>query len=175
MVVLITLLLLLLVVLAGMLLARLELYIDTYRQLYRLRWGIAFSARVDIGGEFPVLVAHFGPFRKRWSLLDLLTRKPKDKQTAPSEKRVNSKKNKPFPFRLIWAMLNTFRCRQFQMELDTDDYVWNAWLFTPVYLTPALRERVTVNFMGHNSLILQIDNRLWNIGVVALRYFFGKK
>ncbi|HKK80431.1 MAG TPA: hypothetical protein VJ933_12425 [Phaeodactylibacter sp.] len=178
MVVLVTLLLLLLLLLVGMLLARLELYIDTYRQLYRIRWGIAFSARVDTEGEFPALVAHFGPFRKRWSVLDLLKRKPKDKQAkqeAPSKKKTGTKKDKPFPFRLIWAMLNTFRCRQFQMELDTDDYVWNAWLFTPVYLTPALRERVTVNFMGHNGLILQVDNRLWNIGIVALRYFLHRK
>lgn len=178
MVVLVTLLLLLLLVLVGMLLVRLELYIDTYRQLYRVRWGIAFSARVDTEGEFPALVAHFGPFRKRWSVLELLKRKTKDKQAehkAPSKKKTGAKKDKPFPSRLVWAMLKTFRCRQFQMELDTDDFVWNAWLFTPIYLTPALRERVTVNFMGHNGLILQIDNRLWNIGMAALRHFLGIK
>jgi hypothetical protein len=178
MVVLVTLLLLLLVVLVGMLLARLELYINTYQQLYCMRWGIAFSARVDTKEDIPAIIAHFGPFRKRWSMLDLLKRKPKAKQTDqdfPSKEKASPKKDKPFPFRLIWLMLNTFRCRQFQMELDTDDYVWNAWLFTPIYLTPELRERVRINFIGRNGMILQIDNRLWNIGMAALRHFLGKK
>jgi hypothetical protein len=168
-------LLLLLILLAGLLLARIEVYIDTYQQLYRLRWGIAFSVRIDTSQEWPAFIAYFGPIRKQWNVLDLVKRHPKpqgeDKPQPDSKRR---KTTKAFPFRLIGALLNTFRLRKFQMELDTDDYVWNAWLFTPIYLTPALWQHIDLNFMGHNGLVLQIDNRLWNVEMAALRYYLNR-
>lgn len=170
--VLLLLLALLIVLIAGMLLARLELYIDTYRHLYRLRWGIALSARVETQGEEPALSAQFGPFHKRWTLGQLLFGKKeqkKEKEKPKPKKQEKAAPSKPFPFRLIFAVMKTFRVRQFRMELDTNDYVWNAWLFTPVFLMPALRQRVHVNFLGHNGLVLQVDNRLWNMGVAALK------
>ncbi len=159
---------LLLLSLAGLFLARMEFHINTYQNHYELRWGPLLQAKVDTTEELPALAVRLGPFRKKWRLSDLQSKTLKTDKPKKTGKK--PKKSKAFPLQLIIDILRSFRVRQFKLQIDTDDYVWNAWLFTPVYLIPGLRRHISINFMGRNGLVLQIENQLWRLGLAALRH-----
>ena len=153
-------LLILLVLLGWIFLAPLVLQIDTDRNVYRLSWLFGFL-RADARGEpddirLRLKVAFW---QKSWALInDLLTEngspEPFPSNDSPeSSKKRKRRKRKRSPRRVISlarAALRSFRVREFTLHLDTDDFVWNAWLFPLFYFLRSERrdDRVSATIVS---------------------------
>jgi hypothetical protein len=159
------LLLALLAVALWLLLAPFSLRLDTYRDEYYLKWHSIGSARLLLlEGELAIGL-RLGPWRKQFYPL-----RPGAKPKAEEEKPAlphpakAKKPRRPFPWRKMRRVLRTFRVREFQLEIDTDDFARNAWLFPLVHSIGPLRRSVHVNFLGRNEGVLVVQNRLWDMG-----------
>jgi hypothetical protein len=170
-------------VVAYLLWAPMVIEINTRRRWYGVHYGPALDAQLVMERlADPSLVVRFWRWRWRWSLLTkrALSRTPKASTSAPEPKPKSkfpiqwggrrSSRRRRFSLPKILALLRTFRVRQFQLRLDTDDYVTNAYLF-PVssYLT-ARGWPVEVNFIRQNELVLQLENRM---GRLMWAYLFS--
>jgi hypothetical protein len=155
-----------------LLLAPFSLRLDTYRDEYYLKWHSIGSARLLLlDGELAIGL-RLGPWRKK---LYPLRPGAKPEKTAAEEQPATpqpgpaKKPRRPFPWRKMLRVLRTFRVREFQLEIDTDDFARNAWLFPLVHSIGALRRRVHINFLGRNEGVLVVKNRLWDMGWAWVR------
>jgi hypothetical protein len=165
-----------------LLLAPIDLVLNSYQNRYLLRWGWIGKATFSPAGDLPLVQLSAGPFSWRWSLEDLVERAGRSagRQQSPASKDnkpVGRKKTrkKRFPKRLILNLMKSFRIKACRLELDTNDYVWNAWLYIPLGIFPVLQRYVTVNFEGRNALVFHLQNRLWWLGVAAFRSQITRK
>lgn len=87
------------------------------------------------------------------------------KQEKPKKKPTKKAKSKwkRFSWRRMKAILRTFKVRYFRMDLDTDDYVLNAYLYPLFYFANRPNRRLSVNFEGRTNVQLQVENRLLRI------------
>ncbi len=164
---LIILLTLLLVLLLWLLWAPLTLVIDSSQGLYRISWWGIASARI-FAHEEQVLMIRFNIFflRKNLGLVDMLN---KEKKAKTEKSKAKKKKYKGPGWRKIKSGIASFRVKEFHVELDTGDYVWNAWLFPIAYFVSRGNVRLQINFNRHNSARIVIENRM-----IRLLYAFLK-
>lgn len=159
----------LLVVVLWLLLAPFSLCLDTYRDNYSLRWRSVGSARLLLlEGELAIRL-RFGIWHKDLYPLQPSTKPKKEKALEAPPQKPSKKKKRPFPWRKMQRVLQSFTISVFQLEIDTGDYTRNAWLYPLVYAIKPLRQHVQVNFMGRNEGVLVVENRLWNIAWAMLR------
>lgn len=77
-------------------------------------------------------------------------------QPTPRSQRLNAR-----TVRRIWAMIKSFRIRQFRLRVDTGDVQLNGLLFPLAYSLARLTGRsIDVNFTNHNELVVEVDNSL---------------
>ena len=157
-----------LVLLFWILAAPLSLRIDTYRGEYWLKWwGIGSVEAMILHGDI-VIHLQAGPWGKDFFPLQQFSERSarKAKQKAKHQKK---KRRSKISFRKAMRMLKTFTVKEFSLDLDTGDYVWDAWLFSLLYAIQPLRQRARINFQGRNECRLEVENRLWKLGWAALR------
>ncbi len=65
-------------------------------------------------------------------------------------------------------VLATFRVEQWQLAIDTGDYVLNAQLY-PVNFLPRCYGHLQINFTGENYGYIRIRNRPWQLLYAYLR------
>lgn len=155
------------IMLLWVLLAPLSLRIDTYLNEYQIKWRGIGKVEVLFIPEDVVLHLRIGPYRKDFYALHLIEKeggKKAPKKAPASEKKRGHK----ISFHMIRRILKSFTIKEFQLEIDTDNYVWNAWLFPLLYAIKPLRHRVSVNFQGRNGIRLFIENKVWKIAWAAL-------
>jgi len=130
--------------------------IDSKRYIYQIRiWGI---------GSMNVIVVHSNIcFR-----LNILGWK-KDFYPGQKEKKILKKKeittkHKKISLKKILhkgnAIIRSFDVKYFYVNLDTDDYVMNAWLYPLATLLSNENRRLSINFLGEVELRLKIENSL---------------
>jgi hypothetical protein len=165
-----------------LLLAPIDLVLNSYQNCYQLRWGWIGKVTLSPGTDRPLVQLRVGPFGWYWSLEDLVEKAGRSagKQSRraaqpnkPSGKKDNRKKG--FPYRLMRHLLKTFKVKTCRLELDTDDYVWNAWLYIPLGIFPILQRYITVNFEGRNALAFHLRNRLWWLGAATIKSQITRK
>lgn len=168
-------LLILLALLAALLITPFDFILNSYRHQYVLRWGWLGMARIDPLGPSPSVRLRLGPVRWRWTLGDLAEmagraskrrrKKPKPEPKAPKKAQQAKGPSKA----LVLRLARTFRIKACFIELDTDNYLLNAWLAPVVWGIPGLSRYLQLNFMGRNEIDLHVRNRLWNLGLAFLR------
>ncbi len=93
---------------------------------------------------------------------------PKQKKVSNSEGRGEKKKSrqKEKPNSLSEGMklgrniLGSFRIRRMNLDIDTDDFLLNAWLLPAFSAVNSERIHMQVNFQGNASLMLDVRTRL---------------
>ncbi len=150
---------LLLFVLLWLLVMPLTLRVDTWRQDYSLRWqGVGRVALLVRDDELVVRV-RIGWWQKDFFPLRPSTRKPKP--TRQPKLRTKARRSwRQLSWRKVRNILRSFRVRYFRLELDTDDYVWNAFLYPLFYFVNRPGRQLSVNFEGRTNLQLEVENRL---------------
>lgn len=143
------------------------LEINTRSGWYGLRVGRQFSLRIVIDEiTDPQVEWRYVWWYKRWSILRQLARRSVDKPQKTDSKRPAKKKKKKrrkrsaLSFSSIRALLATFKCQRFYLEMDTGDVVRNAWLYPVGTFCQAKGWPVAINFEGRQTLICQVENRL---------------
>lgn len=146
------------ILLAWILTAPFSLIVDTYVNEYRIRWWGIGSAEVLFVPDDIVLHLQIGPWGKNFHPL-----RPSPGKAEKKAKASSKKPGRRAPFHKIRRILKTFTVQEFKLELDSGNYVWNAWLFPIVHSLKPLRHRVLVNFLGRNECRLVVKNQLWKI------------
>lgn len=73
--------------------------------------------------------------------------------------------------RMAWAVGRTFRLRTCEVDLDTGDYVLNAYLY-PVFARLTRRNcRLRVGFNGKTHVRIRVENRLYRMLFAFLRTY----
>lgn len=143
------------------------LEINTNSGWYGLRVGRQFSLRIVLDEiTDPQMEWRYAWWSKRWSILRRLAQRPADSskradQKKPDQSQKQSRKKRPaLSFSSFRALLATFRCQRFYLDIDTGDVVRNAWLYPVGTFCQARGWPVAINFEGRQTLIFQLENRL---------------
>lgn len=99
--------------------------------------------------------------------------------SAPKVKKAPPVK-KPLPLKTIWRLtrhlLQSFEVKRFQVQWDSDDFIWNARVFPLAwFLSTRWNARVQINFMGRRELALVLENRPGRMLWAVLQTFFTKR
>ncbi len=65
-------------------------------------------------------------------------------------------------------VMRTFRVIEWQLSVDTGDYIRNAWLY-PLNFLPYGHGHLYINFREENYFFTRIRNRPWKMLVAYLR------
>lgn len=152
----------LIIIFSWLLFSPLYLQIDTRRNEYALRWvGIAEANLIPLNDD--VLLRLRLPFwRKDFSIIKFFVQPTKNKQerTRKATPKQQSKTNWRFFWNFFQRILKSFRVHYFKVELDTDDYVMNAYLYPVCHFLNSPDYSVSINFQGRNQCWLRVENRL---------------
>lgn len=154
------LLLILLLIALWLLLSPLVLKIDTDTGLYQMRYGGIAHARI-LPEKLAVRLWVFF-WKKEYSLYDWEPGKKQESRQEKSAKKTTKRQRdlnqqmdqfrkwKPKIIRAIRAI----RVRVFRLDIDTDDFVWNSYLYPVFYYLDRGRKQITVNYRGDATLKL---------------------
>ena len=104
-------------------------------------------------------------FRKKILLSGIKRVKKRIEKTPMIRKK---KKNFSVLFKKILRVVKTFRIKQWEIGIDTTDYILNAHLY-PLNFLPGLFPYIRINFRGENYLYIKINNNSWRILYAFLR------
>ncbi len=150
----------LVVLLAWLVLLPIRLVIHTNSGEYRVEWGRLIGARLIFLTDDVKIRMHLPFFHK--DFYPLHPSPEAKKKEKPTEKKKKKKKRhsritKVFP--IIKSVLRSFYVRQFKLELDTDNYLTNAYLYPLFYFLNKNRGEWHINYSGQFALDLEIMNR----------------
>ena len=133
--------------------------IDTRENIYLIRW--AGLVRMQILPDTDKLLVinvrslfwnkDFYPLTKR------VAKEQKDEPAKPSKKK---KRSLRYMSRRAWHVLRSFRVRQFSVDLDTGDYIWNAYLYPVFWFLNTRKRHLYINYEGRVTAKIEIRNRL---------------
>jgi hypothetical protein len=93
--------------------------------------------------------------------------KKKRRRKTEKPKRKRSSKKLSGGLQLINGVTRSVRIRKLLLDLDTDDFILNAWLIPVFSSVNSKNIRMRVNFEGTSSLLLNLQTRLgtllWNV------------
>jgi hypothetical protein len=96
--------------------------------------------------------------------------KRKKKKEKPEKK---PKKKRPRRIggnvRLLTDAVASFRIRKLRLDLDTDDFMLNAWLVPAFSLVNSKNIQMRVNFEGNSSLLLELRIHLGSLLWIFIR------
>jgi hypothetical protein len=155
------------VLLLWMLLGPVIIYVDTERTVYRLNLPGIFLARAvpegpffHIRGRILFIPYRFDPFRS-------------GEKKSREKKKKTTRKKKPFSFSGLWDLvrgfLSAFRIRRLKLDIDTEDPMLNAWLIPVFTAVNSDRIRLTANFEGNASLVMDVRTRLGSLAWIFIR------
>ncbi len=159
----------LVVLLIWLVLLPIRLVIHTDSNVYRLEWGELVGAQViplsddlKIRMRFPFFHKDFYPLRPDTGAME------KEKPAEQKEKKKKKRRQLKKAFPIIKSVLRSFYVKQFKLELDTDDYLTNAYLFPLFYFLNKTKGEWNINYNGRFALDLEIINRpVWILFAVT--------
>lgn len=172
MVILLSILTLLLTVVLWLLLAPLIISIDSQQEIIALKWKSIGGINGYIEEEHIILRYNVLFYKKEtkinWiRLLDNQLSK-KDKPKKSKQKKKNKKK-KPIDWRKkISRVLSSFELKKCWINLDTNNYCFNAYLFPIFHIIRGQNYAMQVNFNGKNEVVLHVKNRLIKLIIAVL-------
>ena len=147
-----------LLILGWLLLAPLQLQIDTRIPEISFRWISVGKAKIVYEQDKWWLKISVFFFFKQWDLEGLIFKpKKKVRKNRPKTKRGLSKW-----LRKLFKLLKTFRVTKWRIAIDTGDDVRNAWLYS-LNFYPGIRRHFCVNFFDESYLLLEIRNAPWKM------------
>lgn len=146
-----------LVFVVTILLIPIRIKVDSNYHIYLVEWRHLFSAKLLWRNEEPIIFLKSFFWKKEIPLLNIQTT---SKKKLPKEKKTSKRKKTTFDFRKkIKPLLKSFQVRQFFINIDTDNYIWNAYLFPVFYFLKNKERQLHINFQGDVEVLLEIQNR----------------
>lgn len=157
---------LLLILLLGLLFSHVIIRVNTQQNLYQLSWGLArvqFIPATD-GGYFQVRYAFW---HWEFPLLKLLAKPSSPKKPETKGKMARKKGTGFFSFRRLRRVMRTFKLRFFYLDVDTDDFVYNAYWYPLFRVLSSPTRKLNINFAGRNRCAFEVHNRVYDV-LIAL-------
>ncbi len=146
-----------LLILTWFLTAPLQLRCDSDRGELALRWRGLGSSRLLLAEADLLIEIQILFLRKSWSLLARSTTK---KQKKTKKKR----KFKPtLAPKKIKRLLGALQIKELQLDLDTDDYLINSYLFPVFHYFQSKGKHLRINYQGRCYFRLIIETRGYRI------------
>ena len=153
----------LLLLLIGLLAAPVSLHVHSLsKEFYANIWNVFFARVLIIQSELAIQLSFFS---WKWIYFPLRGRSAKS-NTSRKERTAKSKRWKRpsfMTFDRIKAILSSFKIREFDLDIDTRDVVWNAYLYPISVLLINRGYPFRVNYQNRFHLDLVIENRLGSI------------
>jgi hypothetical protein len=105
---------------------------------------------------------------KREYQLGLLAERKSPKAAKPRRKRKWSLRPAT-AWKKGRRLLASFRVRRFFINLDTDDFILNAYLYPIFTLLNGKNRRLAINFQGQTVVDVFLTNRVWRILWLLIR------
>lgn len=150
----------LLVVIGTILFVPIILRIDTRNQQYYLQLkgivmcSVMWKDGIRIRVKLPFYSFEIDPI-KSW---------PKKKKKKRKRSRSSA-----VPVSRILSVLRSFDVKEFRLDLDTSDVIWNAYLFPVFFFLNSRGIQSRINYNGQNQLVIHIENRLSNMAWAFLK------
>lgn len=140
-----------------LLLAPIILEIDSDAGICRVRFHKIVSANLKIDEESIFLKLKLAGWRKKYNLLDFIT-KPKEKKSVIKRSK---KERDNLSFKKMFRILKSFRVRRFFISVDTDNMQMDGFLYPVFLLIQNLTgKKIQINFIGENTVKLTIENNI---------------
>ena len=101
-------------------------------------------------------------FRKKISLASISISPKK------IEKKRRQKTNRALLLRKMFRVLKIFRIQEWQLSIDTGNYLYNAWLY-PVNFLPYSYGHLYINFNNENYFFIKVRSSPWKMIYAYLR------
>lgn len=150
-------LIVLLVFVTILLLTPIRFKIDSNKSIYLAEWKHLLSAKLLLQNNEPIVQLKSFFWKKEINLLKINsglnnTTQKKRKSTQQKKSKFNFKKK-------IKPLLKSFQVRKFFINIDTNNYAWNAYLFPIFYFLKSEQRQLHINFQGNVEVLLDIQNR----------------
>ena len=100
-----------------------------------------------------------------------------EKKKRKKIRRINKKEVKKLKLfsKLGWKVFKTLRLKKFDVDIDTGDVIHNAWLI-PVFVQFNGRNvNFRVNYQGVVSLVLILENSIFRILVILMKFLYRNR
>ena len=138
--------------------------IDSHKNHYELNaWYLVSGRIIPHYNDLELRLKVFG-FTKSWLLYDLIVsqrKKPKSRDRKKSTPK-NQALGKAYLSKGI-SVLRSTKVRQCRITLDTDNYIWNSYLYPIFYFLNKTRHSFSINFQGENAVVLSLENSIGRI------------
>jgi hypothetical protein len=154
------------------------LYLDTERGDYRLslpgiiRVALVPSEKIfDLRVRIFFIPLRFNPFSpgKAWGRKKAGKEDKKDKEPSRRKRKAAFLKIKKGSLRMGRDFLRAIRIRKLRLDLDTDDFILNAWLVPAFSSVNRDNIRMQVNFEGRASLLLDLRTRMGTLAWIYIK------
>jgi len=137
-----------------------KLLIQSKNNQYLLSWaGVLKASASTLENDIDLQLTLFG-WGKKTTLIELLAA-PKTKKKKPFKKKINRSFSK-VSWNTIVEVLNSFRVKQFFINIDYHSVYWNAWLYPLGEIFRTENVELQSNFEGKTELNIEIINRpIW--------------
>lgn len=134
------------------------LFIDTSKKQYYIQMKGLAKASIE-SDECDIIRVHFNVLFFNFDVYPLRKWKTSDKKKI-KKNSVKKKRSKSIPFKKIIGVLNSFKVKEFYLDIDSGDCIFNSKLY-PVFacLNFYKATHCHVNFNGRNRLLLSVENR----------------
>lgn len=146
------------ILLGWLLFAPLILQVDTHQNIYVLRWVGLVKASLVPRSDDLLLRLQFPFWQRDFSLITLLTQSYKTKKTTTRKASPSRRKSWRFSWSRFQRLFQSFRVFYFRLDVDTDDYVTNAYLYPVCHALCTPTRSLTINFQGRNQCAFRIQN-----------------
>ena len=156
--------------LAWPLIAPFQFIIDSEKGQLEFRWKSIGKIGLWVDEEAILLLKlKIGYFHRTWRPLEWKSKTKKDKPKKTKKKR---RSRMPSPsIQLIKKLLYTFKVRHFILDLDTDDFIINSYLYPIAFILNRLGWQVSINYEGRAYFACCIENQLGRMGWTVIKYY----
>ena len=123
------------------------------------------QANLVFNNEEPLIRLKAFFWQKEINLLEINSQK----KTKPKRKKEKKKKRKFNFWKKHKPLLKAIQVKQFYLNIDTDDYIWNAYLYPISNLLSNQKRQLKINFQGDFEILLEVQSRPIQILYALLR------
>ncbi len=152
----------LLFILLWLLFAPFQLKIDSQKRMVEFQWKTIGKGALILSDEDLLLETRLFFWKKVWHPL---TWKFKSEKKKKKPKKAKGKSFLKLKWKKIKNLLRSFKVRILKIDLDTDDYIVNSYLYPVFYFlnNPAKHRSMRVNYEGRFYCFIVIENSGWRI------------
>lgn len=135
-----------------------RLEIDTENEVYLIRYGVFVSGSLAVIDERPAVKLRCLGFTWQRKIEDLLLRLRKTvTPRVPAVRKRRSGNRRSFKWRKALAALRAIDIRKMYVDLDTGNYIRNAWLFPIFFMADKGARKLRINFNGETIVHISMQ------------------